>query len=99
MENNEGQRSGSLDSLNKLVNEDGRSGPSPPLRGWRPVRPPNIPPQRPPRTRHITSVEHDDEAVRRETKRKTFPLNYRHRRHPVRGRIPRKITPKEVPFG
>ncbi|VEN48332.1 unnamed protein product [Callosobruchus maculatus] len=50
---NEGQRSGSLDSLNKLVNEDGRSSPSPPLRGWRPVRPPNIPPQRPPRTRHM----------------------------------------------
>ncbi|KAG5897665.1 hypothetical protein JTB14_024492 [Gonioctena quinquepunctata] len=49
------QRSGSLDSLNKLANEDGNSTPFPPLRGWRSVRPPTIAiaPQRPPRTRHM----------------------------------------------
>lgn len=32
----------------------GCSAPLPPVRGWRPVRPPaSAPPQRPPRTRHL----------------------------------------------
>ncbi|KAL3269637.1 hypothetical protein HHI36_008700 [Cryptolaemus montrouzieri] len=52
---NEGDfhRTASLDSMNKCGTDDGMSTPSSCPRGWRPVRAPQLAPQRPPRTRHI----------------------------------------------
>ncbi|KAK9889819.1 hypothetical protein WA026_007187 [Henosepilachna vigintioctopunctata] len=52
---NEGEfhRTASLDSMNKCGTDDGMSARSSCPRGWRKVRPPQLAPQRPPRTRQI----------------------------------------------